>query len=105
MKRLALILTTLTLAVTPVAVGAPDPVPNPEHTFVLTRQLPNGTERTLDTFVEDGTFTNEQLIRSIAASAATQQRINNPAWVLYLYGPTNGGPHTDDDRIWSTLTA
>lgn len=84
---------------------APSPTTNPEHTFVLTRQLPNGRETTLGTWTEDGTFTNEQLIRDIAAQASTQQRINNPAWVLFLYGPTNGGPHTNDDRIWSTLTA
>ena len=84
---------------------APTPVANPEHTFVLTRVLPNGNEPIQGTWVEDGTFTNEQLVRQLAASAAKQQRTNNPAWVLRLYGPTNGGPHTDDDVIWSTLTA
>lgn len=100
---LAIALAAFTFGVSP-AMSAPDPVSNPEHTFVLTRLLPNGTERTLETWVEDGTFTNEQLIRGIAAEAARQQRTNNPAWVLQLYGPTNGGPHTDDDRIWSTMT-
>lgn len=81
---------------------APDPVPNPEHTFVLTRLLPNGRENTLATLVEDGTFTDEQLVRQATMAAAEQQRVNNPAWVLFLYGPTNGGPHTDDDRIWDS---
>lgn len=82
---------------------APDPVSNPEHTFVLTRELPNGRETTLDTWAEDGTFTSEQLIRQVALEASRQQRTNNPAWNLWLYGPTNGGPHTDDDRIWASF--
>lgn len=81
---------------------APDPVANPEHTFVLTRVLPNGRETTLGTWVEDGTLTNEQLIRQVAVGAARQNRTNNPAWVLRLYGPTNGGAHTDDDMIWNS---
>ena len=106
MKRvIAGLFAALALTIPGVAMPAPDPVANPEHTFVLTRVLPNGNEITLQTWVEDGTFTNEQLVRDLAASTSTQQRINNPAWVLRLYGPTNGGPHTDDDVIWSTLTA
>lgn len=102
MLRRLVTVTLASLVLAPLATAVPDPVANPEHTFVLTRQLPNGRETTLATWVEDGTFTNEQLIRQVALEATRQQRTNNPAWFLILYGPTNGGPHTEDDAIWNS---
>lgn len=104
MKRLALILATLTLAVAPVAVGAPDPVPNPEDTFVVTRILPNQRETTLETFtLTEGWTTSSVIVQTVVQFARTT-RINNPAWVIVIYGPTNGGLHTNDDRIWDSRT-
>lgn len=82
---------------------APDPVANPEETFVVTRLLPNGRENTIDTFDwGDGTLSQEQAVRQVVEEFVREQRTNNPAWVILVYGPTNGGPHTDDDRIWDS---
>lgn len=83
---------------------APDPVPNPERTFVVTRILPNKRETTLSTSSLDAGYTTDQVIRATILQFARAERLNNPAWVIVIYGPTDGGPHTNDDRIWDSRT-
>lgn len=90
-----------------VALAASLPPPQaaaaPENEYLVVRRLPNGDNVTLDTFAYDETSqTDEQRIRQITLDAARQQRTNNPAWRIIIYGPTNGGPYTDDDIIWDS---
>lgn len=77
-----------------------------EDTYRLTRLRSNNTETILGEWTVDDMsaagLTQEQLIRQTAFDAAEQQRTNNPAWHLLLYGPTNGGPYTRDDVIWDS---
>lgn len=83
---------------------APNPVPNPDLTFVVTRILPNGRETTLATYSLEAGFTTDQVIRATVLQFARAERVNNPAWVIVIYGPSNGGPHTNDDRVWDSRT-
>ena len=88
----------------PVA-AAPNPadVSNPETQYVVTRVLPNQTEKTLAVYEHvEGSFSSEQAIRLATFEFAKAERLNNPAWRIMIYGPTNGGPHVDDDRIWDS---
>ena len=79
------------------------PVTDPESQFWVVRRLPNGQNRELGVFsVTD--VTQEQLIRQTALEAARQNRTNNPSWRILIYGPTNGGPHTEDDIVWDSAT-
>jgi hypothetical protein len=84
---------------------APDPadIPDPENSYVATRLLPNGREPVL-AIQSISDWTQEQVIRAAAFLAARQNRTNNPAWRIFIYGPSNGGPITDDDRIWDSAT-
>lgn len=69
----------------------------------MVRVLPNGNLTTLSTFdVGDGSLTQEQVIRATTFQYADTQRINNAAWRIVIYGPTNGGPYTIDDVIWDS---
>jgi hypothetical protein len=80
---------------------------DPTRSFCLTRRLPNGTETILgtNTVSDINVLSEEQAVRAVATEAATQQRTNNPAWRLFLYGPTNGGYWTDDDRVWDSAVS
>lgn len=83
---------------------APNPVANPDRTFVATRILPNQRETTLSTFSLDAGYTTDQVIRETTLQFVRTERVNNPAWVIVVYGPTDGGPHTNDDRVWDSRT-
>ena len=75
-------------------------------TYRLVRLRPNGQETILAEFtvadMSEAGLTQEQVIREAALQASRQNRTNNPAWRLLLYGPTNGGPYTADDIIWDS---
>lgn len=76
---------------------------DPSRTFVVTRVQPNLREPILATATVDETNT-DAIRRAATQAAARQQRVNNPAWVIVIYGPTNGAFYTDDDRIWDSRT-
>lgn len=73
-------------------------------TYRIVRRLPNGNDVILDELAYDETsFEDEQRIRDSTGALADQRRINNPAWRVIVYGPTNdGGPYTADDIIWDS---
>jgi hypothetical protein len=104
MKRLVtLAALSAALVLTAPIIGAPAPVANPETTYVVTRILPNQNEIILETFMHvDGDFESEQAIRQVTLEFADEERLNNPAWVIVIYGPTDGAAHTNDDRIWDS---
>lgn len=79
------------------------PVTDPESQYWVVRRMPNGSNRELGVFsITD--WSQTQLIREVALQAARQNRTNNPAWRILIYGPTNGGPHTEDDIVWDSAT-
>jgi hypothetical protein len=85
---------------------APDPddiTVDPYKGFVLTRILPNQREVVL----AQAEITEEQgdeIIRQIALEAGRQNRTNNPAWVLVVYGPIDPPStfYTNGDRVWDS---
>lgn len=82
-------------------------VADPTITYWLVRRLPNGNNVELGQWVVtdiDNQLALEQEARAAALAQADFERINNPAWRVLLYGPTNGGDYTDDDLIWDSLT-
>lgn len=76
---------------------------DPTKTFVVTRVQPNLREPILATATIDET-NPDAIRRTTAQEAARQQRTNNPAWVIVIYGPTDGAFYTNDDRIWDSRT-
>lgn len=83
---------------------APTPVTNPERRFVLTR-LDGSTETNVaisSLLPLDFTANQDQAIRQIVYQNARTLRDANPGAIYLLYGPTNGGPHTDGDKIWDS---
>lgn len=51
-----------------------------------------------------GTQEDEDRVRQIILESARQNRTNNPAWLILIFGPANGPTWTDDDIIWSSAT-
>ena len=47
-------------------------------------------------------FTTDVTIRAGIYDNAKTYLVANPGVVFLVYGPTNGGAHTDDDRIWDS---
>lgn len=110
MKRLAALVAALAVALvlaSPVS-SAPSPGDlsgvDPFSTFVVTRILPNGNERVLATATLEDGWTTSTVIREVVLSAARQQRINNPAWVIVIYGPIDPPFtwYTNGDRVWDS---
>lgn len=77
---------------------------DPYTTFLVTRQLPNGNELFLDAFTVSADFSNEQAIRQLVYQYVTQNKVNNPAWRILLYGPIDPPSTywTADDIIWNS---
>ena len=75
---------------------------SPETEFLVVRRLPNGNDIVLARFDWTGTSEDDARVRAIALDAARQNRTNNPAWLILIFGPTNGGDWTDDDIVWSS---
>lgn len=106
MKRIALLCTLFALAVggalaSTASALVVDGIDSAKD-FLVVRILPTGDEVILDSFTQ--TEESEQLIRQITLDFACQERINNPAWVVVIYGPVDhGGWYTADDGIWGSL--
>jgi hypothetical protein len=110
MKRwVAATVLALALAV-PVAQAAPDPADqglvgvDPFNSFVVTRILPNQRETVLAALPLEEGWTTSTVVREVALQAARQQRTNNPAWVIIIYGPVDP-PFTfwtNQDRVWDS---
>lgn len=107
MKRLfATALAALALSSSAVAAPPPGEPADPFTNYILTRILPNGNERVLETFEVTSWGDQELLIRAVAFEAVRQNRTNNPSWRLVLYGPIDPPSTywTDGDRIWTSDT-
>ena len=79
---------------------APEPVNQPERRFVVTR-FDNGVESNVIASTPLGpNYTTDQALRAQFYGNIRDYLAANPGVRFRLYGPTNGGPHTDDDCIW-----
>lgn len=80
----------------------PQAVTSPERRFVLTR-VDGGTETNVavSTLLAPN-FTTDAPVRTVVYSNAASLRAANPTIHYRLYGPTNGGAHTDGDCIWDS---
>ena len=81
---------------------APTPVSNPDRRFVLTR-LDGSTETnvTISTLLS-ANYSTDAAVRSAMYDTTRTTRDANPGVVYLLYGPSNGGAHTNGDRIWDS---
>jgi hypothetical protein len=79
---------------------APEAVNFPERRFVITQTI-NGVETNVmqSTPLPSG-YTSDQTERYEMRAAAFQAKNAQPGVLYKIYGPTNGGPHTDGDLIW-----
>lgn len=81
---------------------APTPVSNPDRRFVVTR-FDNGVETNVIASTPlPANYTSDQVLRAqyydnIRAYLAANQGVR-----FRLYGPTNGGNHTDEDCVWDS---
>lgn len=79
---------------------APEAVTFPNRRFVLTQTV-GGVETNV--FVSTplaNNYTSDQTTRLTARAEANQAKVLQPGVLYKLYGPTNGGAHTDGDLIW-----
>lgn len=79
---------------------APEAVTFPNRRFVLTQTV-GGVETNV--FVSTplaNNYTSDQTERLAARAQANQAKVLQPGILYKLYGPTNGGAHTDGDLIW-----
>lgn len=94
------------LAVPAVPAAAPNPncCSDPYNQFVVTRVLPNLNEVTLAVYSLDAGYTSDQVIRQAVYEFARTERLNNPAWVVVIYGPIDPPQtfYTNGDRIWDS---
>jgi hypothetical protein len=106
MKRLLLVAAIVLAVFAASASAAPNTncCTNPYLQFVITRLLPNQNEITLATYsVEEG-YTSDQVVRQQVYLFACSTRLNNPAWVVIVYGPVDPPFtfYTNGDRIWDS---
>lgn len=81
---------------------APEPVQSPERRFVVTR-IDNGVEtNVISTTPLPPNYTSDQVVRRQCGDNIRNYLAANPGVILRVYGPTNGGPHTDADCIWDS---
>lgn len=105
MKRLITALVVALALLSPTASAAPDAdaTIDPYTTFAVYRVLPNQRETLLFSASMSETD-GDAVIRSVAQQAARQNRTNNPAWVIVIYGPIDPPQtwYTNGDRIWDS---
>lgn len=80
----------------------PTPVTSPDRRFVLTR-VDGGTETNvaISSLLLNNFTTDAPVRATVYANARTLQQAN-PTVHYRLYGPSNGGAHTDGDCIWDS---
>jgi hypothetical protein len=97
-RALATLSTLASLALAPTAAA------DPQNDYTVVRELPNGNEVVLAVYpITDWSLV--QTVRSLALDGGRLQRLNNPAWVIWIYCPTdNPDGYTRDDICWGSNT-
>jgi len=110
MKFLAAAFAAFVLALPATTVAAPDPGDlvgvDPFNAFVATRILPNGNEKVLAVYTLEAGYTTDAVIRAAVLAFVRAERVNNPAWVIVIYGPVDPPFtfYTNGDRVWDSRT-
>ena len=78
----------------------PQPVTFPERRFVLTQTVGGVETNVIQSTPLNPNYTSDQQTRDEIRAQAWQAKNAQPGVLYRLYGPTNGGPHTDGDCIW-----
>jgi len=79
---------------------APQAVTFPERRFVITQTINNVETNVMQSTPLASGYTSDQTTRYEMLAAAFQAKNAQPGVLYKIYGPTNGGPHTDGDLIW-----
>jgi hypothetical protein len=79
---------------------APESVTFPHRRFVLTQTIGGVETNAIVSTPLANNYTTDQTERLEARAAAFQAKNAQPGVLYKLYGPSNGGAHTDDDLIW-----
>lgn len=79
---------------------APEAVTFPHRRFVLTQTVGGVETNVMQTSPLPTNYDSDQAVRLEARAQANQAKVLQPGILYKLYGPTNGGAHTDGDLIW-----
>lgn len=83
---------------------APTPVTSPERRFVATRVDAGVETNIISSTPLPNNYTSDQVIRRQSYDNVVAWLAANPGVHVRVYGPTNGGAHTDGDCIWDSTT-
>ena len=82
----------------------PEVVSSPDRRFVVTR-VDNGVETNVIASTPlPNNYTTDQAVRPGVMDNARAWLAANPGVHVRIYSPSNGGPHTDGDCVWDSLT-
>lgn len=81
---------------------APQPVTSPERRFVVTRFDAGVESNVIATTPLPLNYTTDQVVRAQTYDNVATYLAANPGVRFRIYGPTNGGDHTDGDCIWDS---
>jgi len=79
---------------------APQAVTFPERRFVITQTISGVETNVMQSTPLPSNYSSDQTDRYEMHAAAFQAKNAQPGVLYKIYGPTNGGPHTDGDLIW-----
>ena len=78
----------------------PQTVTFPERRFVLTQTIDGVETNVIQSTPLAPNYKSDQQERDAVRAQAWQAKNAQPGVLYKLYGPTNGGAHTDGDLIW-----
>lgn len=79
---------------------APEAVTFPHRRFVLTQTVGGVETNVIVSTPLPNNYTTDQTERLSARAQANEAKVLQPGVLYKLYGPSNGGAHTDGDCIW-----
>jgi len=79
---------------------APEAVTFPHRRFVLTQTVGGVETNVIVSTALPNNYTTDAVVRLEARAQANQAKVLQPGILYKLYGPSNGGAHTDGDLIW-----
>ena len=79
---------------------APEAVTFPHRRFVLTQTVGGVETNVIQSTPLPPNYSTDRTERQEAMDSAWAAKNLDPAILYKLYGPTNGGAHTDGDLIW-----
>ena len=79
---------------------APQAVTFPERRFVITQTINDVETNVMQSTPLNPNYNSDQTERYEILASAFQAKNAQPGVLYKIYGPTNGGPHTDGDLIW-----